>query len=228
MVRHVQQRAVELCRAAGQRVDHARQHMVGVEQCVVVGIRDLRQRAARQVIELAGRREALERRRIAAEVRRPVIAQHVQHQYLRSLGLVQVGVEAGQQRLVQAVAAAAQRRRGAVARRARRQPFAHALATRLVVQPKHAGAGTRQHMQQRLAAADARLVVVAPADRREHAGHRDLGIGAAGRYVAEVDDVALGELRRGLACVAAQPPVGGARRLADHQHQKPRTRGLRP
>ena len=57
----------------------------------------------------------------------------------------------------------------------------------------------RQHVQQRLAAADGGLVVVAPAHGREHAGHRDLCVGAAARDVGEVDDRAAGEFGRGVA-----------------------------
>jgi hypothetical protein len=146
-------------------VDQRGQHVVGVQQRVVVGVDDLLAAAAAQVVAAAGGLEARKGRRVAPEVRRPVVAQLVQHQQLRAAGLAQHVAQAVQQAFVQAAAVVAQAgRRRCPCTVCRRQAFAHALAAALVVAPGHAHAGARQpRAAATFAAADARLVVVAPA-----------------------------------------------------------------
>ena len=148
-----------------------------------------------------------------------MVAQHVQHDEAAAPGAGQPLVQAGQQRLVEAAALGAQPWRVETHHLLAGQAVADALAAGLVVAPEHVDAGPREHMQQRLAAADAVLVVVAPAHRREHARHRDLGVGAAAGSLREVDQAGHGrQLRRGLARMAVQAPVGRPRGLAHHQH----------
>ena len=148
-----------------------------------------------------------------------MVAQHVQHDDAAAPGAGQPLVQTGQQRLVEAAALGAQPRWVDLHHLLAGQAVADALAAGLVVAPQHVDAGPREHMQQRLAAADAVLVVVASAHRREHARHRDLGVGAAAGRLREVDQAGHGrQLRRGLARVAVQAPVGRPRGLADDQH----------
>jgi hypothetical protein len=69
--------------------------------------------------------------------------------------------------------------------------FTQALAPGLVVQPQHRQPGALQHVQQvliRLAGGFMGLL----AQVREHAGHRRLGVGAAGAHIAEIGQAALG------------------------------------
>ena len=73
---------IDLLRPGLQAVEQLRQHVVGVQQRVVVGVDDLALAAAGQIVLLAGRLELLEGRRVAAEVGGPVVAQHVQHHQL--------------------------------------------------------------------------------------------------------------------------------------------------
>ena len=94
MVGDVQQGGVDAAGARLQLADQQRQHMVGVQQRVVVGVDDLLACAVLQVLVFAGWREARERRRVAAKVRRPVVAQLMQHQHLRALRLREPSVDA--------------------------------------------------------------------------------------------------------------------------------------
>src|SRR5687768_17961299 len=93
-----------------QSIDQRGQHVVGVQQRVVVGVDDLLSRTGGEVVVAAGRYEALEGGRVALEVRRSVVAQHVQHQQLvavRAAQRAQPVVQAAQQALVPAAAALA-------------------------------------------------------------------------------------------------------------------------
>ena len=221
VVGEIDHRGVDLgrLRLRLQPCDQRGQHMVGVEQRVVVGTGDRGVVALAQVIALAGRLEAAEALGVAAEIGRAVVAQHVQHDDAAALGAGQPLVQTGQQRLVEAAALGAQPRRVDLHHLLAGQAVADALAAGLVVAPQHVDAGPREHMQQRLAAADAVLVVVAPAHRREHARHRDLGVGAAAGGLREVDQAGHGrQLWRGLARMAVQAPVGRPCGLADDQH----------
>ncbi len=171
---------------------------------------------------MAGWREALESRGVAPEVGRPVVAQHVQDQHLHALCVLQARVQAAQQAFVQAVVTLAQAWCRGGADNFGGQAIADPLAAGLVVAPLHRSPGARQHVQQRLAATDASLVVVAPADGREHARQRHLGAGAAGADVGEVEYWQLSQARRGLAGVAVEAPVSRAHRFADHDDHQAR------
>lgn len=62
--------------------------------------------------------------------------------------------------------------------------------------------------------ADVLAVVVAPARKGEHAGHGDFRVGPARGDVAEVDDIQLRQLWRGLPFVAVESVLGARFRLA--------------
>ncbi|MCW0449713.1 hypothetical protein NB706_002547 [Xanthomonas sacchari] len=205
-----------------QRVDGARQQVVGVQQRIVVGVGDQFAAAVAQVGGVAGRGEAAERGRVALEVAGAVAAELVQHHHaVAGLGAHLRG-QVLQQDLVHAASVLAQLRILGVVQVLDLQAVAHALAAGLVVAPQRGDAGVLEHVQQRLVLADVALVVVVAAERREHARHRHLGAGAAGVHVGEVDHVALGQLRRGLPCIAVEAPVLRAGGFAQHHHQQPR------
>jgi hypothetical protein len=222
MVRDIQDGTVH---AVGERVqpaDEARQHVVGVQQRVVVGVDDGLVAAAIQPVVDAGGLEAVKLRGRAAVVGRAAVAELVQDDEVHAALLRQTVQQAPQQHLVQALAVAAQRRRRGVRHQGLQEPRAHGLAAGLVVAPAHRHAGARQHVQQVLAAADASLVVAAPSHGCEHARQGGLGVGAAARDLREVDHGQLGQLGRGLTRVAVQTPVGGPRRFTHHQDQQGR------
>ncbi len=171
VVGDVDQRRVDRVRACLQLCDRACEQVIGVEQCVVVGIGDLLHAAVAQFVAAAVGQELREAFRVAPEVRGPVIAEHVQYPDLRARRGRQACVEILHQPLVQTappVAGWAVRQRCHLLEG---QAVAGALATALVVAPLHRNACACGHVQQRLLAADAALVVVPPAYRRKHAGH---------------------------------------------------------
>ena len=227
MVRHVDQRRVHTRLMRLQLLLQPREQMVGVQQRVVVGVDDLLARAALQIVVLAGRCETRKGRRVAPEVRGAMVAQLVQHQQLAAAGLGQPLIEPMGQAFVEATTVAAESGRIQTLHGVVGQAVAHALAAGLVVAPVHRHPGARQHVQQPLAVPDAAFVVTVATERREHAGHRDLGVRSAARHVAEVDDRQRGELRRGLPCIAVQAPVGRACGFADHEHDHQRTLAVR-
>ena len=103
----------------------------------------------------------------------------------------------------------------------------NASATRLVVDPQDREAGALQHIEQvffmrRLVAA------IIAGERGEHAGHGNLGIGAAGSHIAEIHQIALGlplgKFGGGRARVAIELPVLGPRGFTHDHHQQRATR----
>ena len=84
VIRHIQQRRV-VAGQGGQRIDGPGQHVVRVAQGIVVGVDDLLPAAAPQVRGFADRGEPLECGRIAFEVGRAMVAQHVQDDHLVAL-----------------------------------------------------------------------------------------------------------------------------------------------
>ena len=228
MVGHVDDGGVHAVGLRLQALDQRGHQVVGVEQGVVVGVDDLLSGAQAQVVLLAGRLEPREGRRMAPEVRRTMVAQLVQEQHLCPFRLGQAFVQIMQQAFIQAAPTLAQAGRVPVLDEGGGQPIAHPLAAGLVVHPLHAHAGTGQHVQQRLAAADALLVIGPAAHGREHAGQRHLGVGAAARHLGKVDQAGRGgELWRGLPRIARQAPVRRAGGLThdEDQHQRPRALG---
>ena len=218
-----------------QLTNQLRQNVVGVQQGVVVSIDNFFTRAAAQIVVLASWRKARKLRRVAAKVRRPVVAQHVQHQDLRALGGFKACRQAVQQGGVQAAAVSAKLSQAKGLGVVVWQAVANAFAARLVVAPVHGHACSGQHMQQRLAAPNIGLVVVAPAHWRKHARHRHLGVGAATGDIWEIDQAwgrwlwgslrgevcsKGGQLRGGLPRIAVQAPIGCACGFAHHHHQQ--------
>jgi hypothetical protein len=134
-----------------QHVDgSARKDVVGVEQRVVVAVGDLLTAALGQVVVVAGRGEAAKRHRVAAEVRRAVVAELVQHQYQVAVGVAQQAAHCFRAGL----RPGSDRRRTVRARPPGRaactlQAGAYALAARLVVVPHHAQAGALQDVSSR-------------------------------------------------------------------------------
>src|SRR3546814_16119690 len=77
-------------------------------------------------------------------------------------------LQAGQQDLVEAALAVAQRRIRGIGHRLERKPVADTLAAGLVVAPQHLHARALEHVQQRLVAADLlRVVIVAAVGDRK-------------------------------------------------------------
>ena len=151
-----------------------------------------------------------------------MIAKHVQDLELASVQAGQLLVETAEQALVKTVVAVAQARGIDLAYGFTGQIFADTFATGLVVAPRNADTGSGQHVQQRLLTTDPVLVVVAPADRREHAWQRGFGIGPAAVDLAEIEHAQFCQLRGRLPGVATQAPVRGANGFANHQHQQGR------
>ena len=104
---------------------------------------------------------------------------------------------------------------------------AHTLAAGLVVEPEHREAGGLQHIEQVLVLVVARLEG-ALAQAGKHAGHRRQCVGAARLHIAPAQHFARRQFRRGVACIAVQREVVGARRFADddHEHGRPRLPGV--
>ena len=135
------------------------------------------------------------------------------------------GVESLQECLVEALAvvteAAARWRPDEVARRCADDAVANALAPGLVVDPQHGKAGRLQHVQQVLLLAGA-LGKSFPAERREHAGHRGVGVGTARPDVAVAQHAECSEFGRGVACITVEREVIGPRGFADDEDQQRR------
>src|SRR3546814_5627660 len=107
-----------------------------------------------ELLGIAGGGEAAERRRVALVVGRPVVAEHVQHDDAVAAVGPDPRLQAGQQDLVEAALAVAQRRIRGIGHRLERKPVADTLAAGLVVAPQHLHARALEHVQQRLVAAD--------------------------------------------------------------------------
>ena len=229
VIRDEEHGGVQIALRRAQALPGGGQQRVAVAQRVVEGVHHLGPLAAAQVIVPAGRFVGREVGRHPAVVGRPVVAQHVQHQQVcaaLAAGALDGLGQSLEQRIVQAASALTAQGLGG-------QPVTHAFAAALVVDPLRLHTGARQHVQQGLLAADARLVVVAPPHWRKHAGQRGLGVGAAGLHPGPAQQVGFGVQQRGGVAQAAvlelaMAPVGGAHRLAHHQHQQARARGLRP
>lgn len=224
VVGDVEQGTIDVGRRAMERVDQAGEHVVGVEDGIVIGVDDLLARAVAQLRGPAVGREAPELRWIALEVSRAVIAHHVQGDHGVAADRLELALQALDQHAVVALAAGTEVGRGAHIGPGYLDPAAgaDALASRLVVDPFHGIAGVRQHVEQAFRVADAALVVVFATEHREHAGQRDFGRGAAGADLAESDDVAHNQLRVGLARIAEQREIGSTGGFADHQHEHAR------
>src|SRR3546814_6650550 len=103
-----------------------------------------------ELLGIAGGGEAAERRRVALVVGRPVVAEHVQHDDAVAAVGPDPRLQAGQQDLVEAALAVAQRRIRGIGHRLERKPVADTLAAGLVVAPQHLHARALEHVQQRL------------------------------------------------------------------------------
>ena len=98
---------------------------------------------------------------------------------------------------------------------------ADALAARLIVDPQDIHAGGLDHVEQRF------VVILAGlegffAQGREHAGHGCERAGAAGVHILPIDDIARGQLRCGVTCIAVEAEMVGAASLAHHEHEERR------
>ena len=157
-----------------------------------------------------------------------MVAHLVQHHHraqLLALGRQggELALHLAQHDFIQAVTRVAQAGLLQVARVGVGHTVAQALAARLVVDPHHGQPGALQHVEQVFVAVAAFFVRLF-AQVRKHAGYRCLGVGAARAHIAEVGQLPLPEqgvqLGGGVAGVAAQAEVGGARGFTHHHHQQ--------
>ena len=109
MVRYIQHCRIALGLRL-QQVDQMRQHAIGIQDRIVVGIRDLSLRAAAQLRGFADGCPALECGRVALEIIRPVVAEHVQDDQAIAGHRLDLVRKASQQDLVEAASAGAQLR----------------------------------------------------------------------------------------------------------------------
>ena len=197
--------------------------MIGVQQRVVVSVDDCLAFALAQFWVFAGGREALELRRITFEIAGAMVSQLMQHNHLIAFGRRKLRGKPLDQDLIHAALVIAQLCVFGVGQALARQSVAHALAAGLVVAPQGGHARMVEYMQQGLVAADFLFIVVAAAVGREHARQRYFGTGPASAHLRKVDEpVDSGQFGRGLARIAVQAPVLGARGFSDHQYQQSR------
>ena len=225
MVGDIEQRGIVAILQCGQTVNRLCQQVIGVQQRVVVAVGQRLAAAAGYILGIAGWGKLPERGRIALEVCRPMVAELVQHQKQVPLWITQQCFAVGEQCLIQAALASAQRGQTLSFGADDFQIIAHTLAAGLVVVPDHPEPGLVQNMQQGLTLADRVFVVVTTTLQRKHAGHRGLGVGAAAAYMSKIDHATTTQLWRGVMtrvvgpCRLVQTPVCGTRSLAHDQHK---------
>ncbi len=170
MVGEVEHAGIDALFVLAQQVDQAGQHVVGVQQGVVVAVDDAVPRAGAEVVAGADRGELLVLPGIALEVGRTVAAHLVQDQHGVLLQPVDEGLQVAQEDLVMALAAGAQGRILALAQVLEGDAIAGALAAGLVVPPQDPQACALQHIEKAFLGARASVAVVRAAQVGEHAG----------------------------------------------------------
>ncbi|MNP36812.1 hypothetical protein D3C76_1302280 [compost metagenome] len=128
MVRQVKHGSVDFVLFAAQDINQRRQHMIGIDQRIVIRIDDALFAALVQRVTQAHRHEAFERHRVALEVLRPMTTHLVQDQHGVLLQVVNHRAQALQENLVMAFAISTQRRVFAIADIFVLHPVARALA----------------------------------------------------------------------------------------------------
>jgi hypothetical protein len=215
MIAQVEHRRLEAVVISLQGLDQLGQEVVGIENGIIVSVADLILAALTQVIALAGWLELLEVRRIAFVICRAMVA-HLMQDDDDIAGRVAVDkfLETGQHADIAAFGVASRviRRHAEILGRHTRR---YAFGIGIVVEPEHMGAGALRDIDDILLVQGPLSFVVFASERREHAGHRDAGRGAARPEIAETDDLLPAQQGIGLAGIAVQRKAVGARRFTD-------------
>lgn len=196
------------------------QHMVCVENGVVIGVGDGLATALLQLVGAADGCELLKLLGVALVVGGAVAALLVQHQQQVALVAFQFFRQILQQNLVETFAITAPARILGLAQILILHPITGALAAGIVVAPQHRNTGPLHHIQQALLVLAA--LVLFAAHGGEHAGHRGGGGGAAGAGLGEVDHIEFCQPGCGLALVAVETEVGGTGGFSHHYDKQGR------